>query len=166
MPQLQKISPCLWFDGQAEEAAEFYVSVFPDSAIDRIMRWGQDGVGDHGQPDGKVLLVSFRLAGQSFSALNGGPQFHFTEAVSLMVGCESEQEVDYYWERLGPDGGGEAGDCGWLKDRFGLSWQIAPLELLDMYHSGDVPAAERAMKAMMTMQKLDLPALRKAYRGA
>ena len=158
---MQKISPCLWFDREAEEAARFYVSIFQDSGIDAVSRYGKEGFEIHGQPEGSVMTVAFHLAGQTFTALNGGPQFKFTEAISLCVNCDTQQEVDDMWEKLTE--GGEAGPCGWLKDKYGVSWQVVPRVLYDMMLDPDPEKAERVMKAILQMQKLDIQALREAY---
>ena len=165
MANLQKISPCLWFDNQAEEAARYYVSIFKNSSVGAITHYGKEGHDIHGQPEGRVLTVAFVLDGVEFLALNGGPQFKFNEAVSLVVYCDSQQEVDYFWDRLGAGGDPGAQQCGWLKDRYGLSWQIVPTEVMDMWKSGVSVKSERAMKAMMQMKKLDIAALQKAYDG-
>ena len=165
MASLQRIQPCLWFDGRAEEAANFYAGIFPDSRIVKIVRYGREGFEIHRQPAGSVLTVEFELDGQRFTALNGGPLFKFNEAVSLQVLCDTQQEVDHYWERLTADGDPAAQQCGWLKDRFGLSWQVVPrvaLELLDDPASAN---SQRAFGAMMNMKKLDIAALKKAYAG-
>ena len=153
-----RIAPMLWFDGQAEEAANFYVGVFPNSRITRIARCGDSGPG----PKGSVLVASFELDGQPFTALNGGPRFKFTEAISLVVHCRDQREVDLYWDRL-LDGGGQTQACGWLKDRYGLSWQIVPSEVMEMVADDDVGKAERARNAVWQMIKLDLEAIRRAY---
>jgi predicted 3-demethylubiquinone-9 3-methyltransferase (glyoxalase superfamily) len=158
---MQKITPCLWYDGEAEEAASFYVSLFPDSRIDKIVRSPAD---NPSMDKGGVLLVEFTLAGQQYSALNGGPQFPFTEAVSFMIRCEDQAEVDRLWSAI-EGNGGTPSQCGWIKDRWGLSWQIAPQKMLEMLASDDRAAAERAMLAMLEMVKLDLPTLERAYRG-
>ena len=150
----QKITPFLWFDDQAEEAARFYVSLFPDSAV----------IGVTPGPDGKPLVVAFRLAGVAFLALNGGPHFKFTEAISFLVNCQTQDEVDFYWEKLSA-GGGEV-ECGWLKDRFGLSWQIVPTVLHELLGSPDAGKSQRVMKAMLAMKKLDIRALKQAYEGS
>ena len=156
---MTKIAPCLWFDGQAEEAAKFYTGIFPNSSIDKISRSPAD---NPSTPAGAVLTVDFTLDGSRFIALNGGPDFHFSEAISFSIDCEDQAEVDRYWEAL-IDGGGEPSQCGWLKDRFGLSWQVVPRELNEMFESPDREAAKRAMEAMLTMQKLDVAKLREAY---
>jgi predicted 3-demethylubiquinone-9 3-methyltransferase (glyoxalase superfamily) len=165
MASLQKIAPCLWFDHQAEEAARFYVSIFEGSSIGTITRYGKEGFEIHGRPAGSVLTVSFRLAGQEFTALNGGPHFRFSEAISFAVKCDTQPEIDHYWERLGSGGDEKAQQCGWLKDKFGLSWQIVPAAL-DQMLAGGGAAAERVMKALLQMKKLDLAALRQAYEKA
>lgn len=165
MANLQKITPCLWFDTQAEEAAGFYVSIFDNSAIAGVSRYGKEGFEIHGRPEGSAMVVSFRLAGQEFTALNGGPHFKFNEAISFIVECQSQAEVDRYWDRLGEDGDERAQQCGWLKDKYGVSWQIVPSEFIAMMKDRDIGKTERVMKAMLRMKKLDLAALRKAYEG-
>lgn len=165
MAVVQKITPCLWFDDQAEEAARFYVSIFANSSIGAITRYGKEGFEIHGRPAGSVLTVSFRLEGQEFTALNGGPHFKFNEAISLVVRCEDQAEVDRLWARLGEGGDEAAQQCGWLKDRYGLSWQVAPAPLFDMLADPDWRRTERVMKALLQMKKLDLAALRRAYDG-
>jgi predicted 3-demethylubiquinone-9 3-methyltransferase (glyoxalase superfamily) len=162
MAVIQKITPCLWFDNQAEEAAKFYVSIFENSAIGAVTRYGKEGFEVHGRPEGSAMTVSFRLEGQEFTAPNGGPHFKFTEAISLVVRCKTQAEVDRYWERLGDE---RAQQCGWLKDKFGLSWQIVPTALFEMMSDPDKEKSGRAMQAMLQMKKLDLPALRRAYEG-
>jgi predicted 3-demethylubiquinone-9 3-methyltransferase (glyoxalase superfamily) len=158
---MSKIKPCLWFDGVAEEAANFYVSLLPDSRIDRVNRSPAD---NPSTPAGAVLLVEFTLAGQPFQGLNGGPQFPFTEAVSFSVECEDQAEVDRLWDALTADGGKPV-QCGWLKDRFGLSWQIVPKAMGRLMGGSDPAGAKRAMEAMMKMVKLDIAELERAYRG-
>ena len=158
---MTKIAPCLWFDGQAEEAATFYTEIFPNSRIDKISRSPAD---NPSTPAGAVLTVDFSLDGSRFIALNGGPGFHFSEAISFSIDCEDQAEVDRYWDAL-IDGGGEPSQCGWLKDRFGLSWQVVPRQLNEMFESPDREAAKRAMEAMLEMQKLDVAKLREAYEG-
>ena len=160
----QKITPCLWFDGQAEEAAKFYVSVFKNSKIGRIIRYSEVGQEIHGGKPGSVLAIEFELDGQPFSGLNGGPIFKFSEAISFQVPCDTQDEIDYYWTKL-QEGGGSESDCGWLKDRFGLSWQVFPAALLGMLASSDRQKADRAMAAMLKMKKLDLAALQRAFDG-
>ena len=160
-----KIIPCLWFDNQGEEAARFYTSVFPDSRITHVERYPATGQELHGQPAGKVMTVSFELAGQPFTALNGGPHFKFSEAISLQVMCESTEELDHFWRKLGEGGPVEAQQCGWLKDRFGLSWQIIPKRMIEMLADPDKTKSTRAFAAMLQMKKLDLPALERAFNG-
>jgi predicted 3-demethylubiquinone-9 3-methyltransferase (glyoxalase superfamily) len=157
---MPKITPFLWFDTQAEEAAKFYVSIFKNSKILSVARYGEAGPG----PKGSVMTVSFELDGQPFIALNGGPQFHFTEAVSFSVDCKSQKEVDQFWTKLSV--GGEEGPCGWLKDKYGLSWQINPTVLGEMLSDPDRAKASRVMQAMLKMKKIVIEDLQKAYRGA
>ena len=156
---MQKISPCLWFDRNAEDAVRFYTSVFKDSKVVNILRCGDAGP----WPKGTVLMIQFQLAGQDFQALNGGPQFKFTEAISLSVDCESQAEVDELWAKLTVDGG-QPSQCSWLKDKFGVSWQVVPAELGDLLGAGDQAARERVMTAMLQMKKLDIAALRAAQK--
>jgi predicted 3-demethylubiquinone-9 3-methyltransferase (glyoxalase superfamily) len=158
---MTKITPCLWFDGQAEEAAKFYTAIFPNSSIDKVSRSPAD---NPSTPAGAVLTVDFTLDGAKFIGLNGGPDFHFTEAISFSIDCQDQAEVDRYWDAL-TAGGGEESQCGWLKDRFGLSWQVVPRELNEMFESPDREAAKRAMEAMLKMQKLDVATLREAFEG-
>jgi predicted 3-demethylubiquinone-9 3-methyltransferase (glyoxalase superfamily) len=153
----KKITPCLWFDGNAEDAANFYVATFPDSEILGVQRWGEGG---HA-PAGTVLTVSIRLGNLEFTALNGGPEFKFTEAVSFQIDCESQDEVDHYWNSLTADGGEES-YCGWLKDRFGLSWQVIPRRLMELLQNPDADKANRAMQAMLQMRKIDVAKLEEA----
>src|SRR2546423_8168961 len=161
---MQKISPFLWFDTQAVEAAKFYVSVFENSKLGGITHYDDDVAGEIGRPKGSVMTVEFTLDGVEFVALNGGPQFKFTEAVSFSVNCETQDELDYFWEILSADGG-STGPCGWLKDKFGLSWQVSPIILAEMLADKDKAKAERVMKAMMEMDKLDIAELKKACKG-
>jgi predicted 3-demethylubiquinone-9 3-methyltransferase (glyoxalase superfamily) len=158
---MRTIAPCLWFDGQAEEAAEFYTSTFPDSRVDKVVESAAD---NPSTPAGAVLTVEFTLTGRPFVALNGGPDFQFSEAVSFVIDCDDQAEVDRYWDGL-VRGGGSHGPCGWLKDRFGVSWQVVPRELNEMLQSSDRDAARRAMEAMLKMGKLDVEKLREAYEG-
>jgi len=158
---MSKISPCLWFDGQAEEAAKFYTAIFPNSSIDTISRSPAD---NPSTPAGAVLTVDFTLDGAKFIGLNGGPDFRFSEAISFSIDCEDQTEVDRYWDAL-IEGGGEESQCGWLKDRFGLSWQVVPRQLNEMLQSSDIDASKRAMEAMLKMQKLDVAKLREAFEG-
>ena len=158
------IAPCLWFNGEAEEAAKFYVSLFPDSSIDTVSRYGADTRTPVSFPKGTALMVEFTLSGQRFQALNGGPQFRHSEAISLSVSCRDANEVDRYWSALTSHGGAE-GPCGWLKDRFGVSWQIVPEGLGALLSDPDSGRAGRAMQAMLEMKKLDLAAMRAAADG-
>jgi len=153
---MRKISPCLWFDGNAEEAVNHYVSIFQNSKIDKVMRWG-----DIGDNKGKVLAMDFTIEGRPFMALNGGPHFKFSEAVSFCVECKDQAEVDMFWDKLTADGGAPS-QCGWLKDKFGLSWQIVPVRLMQLMHDPDPAKATRVTQAMMQMQKLDVATLEKA----
>ena len=155
----KSITPNLWFDTQAEEAAEYYCSIFPDSRIHRVTRYTAAGP----KPAGTVLTVDFELQGQRFTALNGGPEFKFDEAVSFLIECEDQAEIDRYWERL--TDGGEEGPCGWCKDRYGLSWQVVPAALLELVGDDDPERAQRTMEAMFQMRKLDIAALRAAAEG-
>jgi predicted 3-demethylubiquinone-9 3-methyltransferase (glyoxalase superfamily) len=161
---MSKISPCLWFNDQAEEAAKFYTSIFKNSKIFEISRYTKAGNDVHGRPAGSVMAVSFELDGTRFAALNGGPAFTFTEAISLQIDCKDQQEVDYYWERL-TAGGGKPVQCGWLKDKYGLSWQVVPTALKEMLMDKDTARAARVMDTMLKMVKLDIATLRKAYAG-
>ena len=161
-----RITPCLWFDTQAEEAANLYVSVFPNSRITTAHRYAEAGREIHGRTPGSVMMVAFELDGQTFTALNGGPLFKINEAISFQVGCPTQKDVDYYWERLGEGGDPAARQCGWLKDRFGVSWQIVPDELPSIIGGPDAAGRERAMAALMQMGKLDIAALKRAYSGA
>jgi predicted 3-demethylubiquinone-9 3-methyltransferase (glyoxalase superfamily) len=161
----RKITPCLWFDDRAEEAAEFYTEVFPNSKLGAISRYGEAGRDVHGKAPGTVLTVAFELDGQSFTALNGGPAFQFSEAISFQVSCETQKEVDFYWEKLSEGGDEAAQQCGWLKDRFGVSWQIVPTLLPELVGDPASEKSQRAMKAMMDMKKLDIAALKRAYAG-
>jgi predicted 3-demethylubiquinone-9 3-methyltransferase (glyoxalase superfamily) len=164
MASIHKIAPCLWFDTQAEEAAKLYVSIFEDSGIDHIARYGKEGFEIHGRPEGSVMTVAFRLRGQEFTALNGGPQFKFSEAISFQVYCDNQAEVDHFWSKL-TEGGGSEGPCGWLKDKFGLSWQIVPAKLMDMLKDPDTSKSQRVTKAFLQMKKFDIAALERAYDG-
>jgi predicted 3-demethylubiquinone-9 3-methyltransferase (glyoxalase superfamily) len=157
---MKKINPFLWFDSEAEEAAKFYVGIFKNSKIGRITHYGEDGP----RPKGSLMTVEFTLDRVDFVALNGGPQFKFTEAISFSVNCETQDEIDYFWEKLSTDGG-STGRCGWLKDKFGISWQVNPVFLGDMLADRDVEKANRVMKAMMEMDKIDIAALENAARG-
>ena len=164
MPPIQRIAPCLWFDDQAEEAAEFYSSIFKNSRVVTITRYGEAGHELHGKPAGSVMTVELELDGQAFTALNGGPMFKFNEAISLQVNCETQEEVDYYWEKLTAGGDEAAQQCGWLKDKYGVSWQVVPTVWIEMVN-GPAEKVERAMEAMFKMKKLDIAELQRAYDG-
>lgn len=161
----QKIAPCLWFDDQAEEAAGFYTGIFPNSKIVNISRYGEAGYEIHGKPAGTVLTVAFELDGQSFTALNGGPVFKFNEAISFQINCETQEEVDYYWEKLSAGGDETAQQCGWLKDKYGVSWQVVPSVLIEMLNDADRKKSDRTMGAMLRMKKLDIAELKRAFAG-
>jgi predicted 3-demethylubiquinone-9 3-methyltransferase (glyoxalase superfamily) len=161
---MQKITPFLWFDNQAEEAAKHYASIFKNSKIEKITRYPKEAAEKIGREPGRVMTVEFTLDGVEFVALNAGPQFKFTEAVSFVVMCDTQEEVDYYWEKLTADGG-EPGVCSWLKDKFGLSWQVQPRLLIELLGDPDKAKAERAMNAMMEMTKIDIAALERACKG-
>jgi predicted 3-demethylubiquinone-9 3-methyltransferase (glyoxalase superfamily) len=158
---MKKITPCLWFDDKAEEAAKFYVSLIKNSKMGSITRYGEEGAAASGRPAGTVMTVTFRLNGQEFMALNGGPQFTFSPAVSFVVNCETQQEIDKLWEKLSQ--GGQKEVCGWLKDKYGVSWQIVPAVLGKMLQSKNAEKTERVMKAMLQMTKIDIKALQRAY---
>lgn len=164
MSSSQRMVICLWFDNQAEEAANYYTSIFKDSKIGRIARYGKAGFEVHGRPEGSVMTVEFEVNGMRFTALNGGPLFKFNESVSIEVHCATQAEVDYYWEKLGAGGDPKAQQCGWLKDKYGLSWQIVPEGLVEMVIE-PTEKGQRAMSAMLKMKKLDIAVLRKAYDG-
>ena len=159
----QKITPFLWFDHQAEEAAKFYTSIFKNSKIEATTYYDEESSKAAGRPKGSVLTVDFQVEGQSFMALNGGPVFKFTEAVSFVVNCENQKEVDYFWEKLAA--GGQEIECGWLKDKFGLSWQVVPTVMMEMLKDKDAQKSQRAMAAMLKMKKLDIAELERAYQG-
>ena len=161
---MQKITPFLWFDDQAEEAVNFYTALFKSSKIFRIFHYNEEAAEKTGRPVGSVLTIEFEIEGQKFVALNGGPLFKFDESISFVINCETQEEVDYFWEKLTADGGEESA-CGWLKDKFGLSWQVTPTALIDMLHDKDPEKAERVMKAMLQMQKIEIPKLKAAYGG-
>ena len=165
MPRIHRITPCLWFDDQAQEAAEFYTSIFKNSRIGHISRYGEAGREVHGKAPGTVLTVAFELDGQSFTALNGGPIFKFNEALSLQVNCETQEEVDYYWRRLSEGGNEGAQQCGWLKDKYGVSWQVVPTILVELIADPDPEKSGRAMTAMLQMKKLDIAKLKRAFAG-
>jgi predicted 3-demethylubiquinone-9 3-methyltransferase (glyoxalase superfamily) len=157
----QKITPFLWFDNQAEEAAKFYTSIFKNSKIENVTRYDEEGSKVSGRPKGSAMTVPFQIEGQEFVALNGGPLFKFTEAISFVVNCETQKEVDYYWEKLTT--GGEEVQCGWVKDKFGLSWQVVPTVLTEMLQDRDPQKAQRVMAAMLKMKKIEIADLKKAY---
>jgi predicted 3-demethylubiquinone-9 3-methyltransferase (glyoxalase superfamily) len=162
---MQKITPFLWFDNQAEEAATFYTSIFKDTKILNVTRYGKEGFEIHRRPEGTAMTVSFELFGQAFTALNGGPVFKFNESISFIVSCDSQEEVDYYWEKLSEGGDEKAQQCGWLKDRFGLSWQIVPTALGKLLGDKDPQKSGKVMSAMLQMKKIDIKALHHAYDG-
>jgi predicted 3-demethylubiquinone-9 3-methyltransferase (glyoxalase superfamily) len=165
MAAVQKIRPFLWFDSQAEEAAKYYVSIFKNSKLGKISRYGEAGREQHGRPPGSVMVVEFTLEGQPFIALNGGPHFKFNEAISLYIACKDQAEIDYYWDRLTQGGDPAAQQCGWLKDQYGLSWQVAFEGLEQMLGNPDDPGSQRAFEAMMQMKKLDLAKLEEVKAG-
>jgi len=160
-----KITPCLWFDNQAEEAAKFYTSIFKKSKIGNITRYGKEGYEIHGREAGTVLTVDFEIEGQRFTGLNGGPLFKFNEAISFVVRCKDQKEVDYYWEKLREGGDEKAQQCGWLKDKYDVSWQIVPDVLSELVGDPTSEKSQRAMKAMLQMKKIDIEGLKKAYEG-
>jgi len=164
MARLARIAPCLWFDDQAEEAAKHYCGIFKNSRIVTVTRYGKAGFEVHRRPAGSVMVVAFELEGQPFSALNGGPIFKFNEAVSLQVYCDTQEEIDYYWERLSAGGDPRAQQCGWLKDRYGVSWQVVPSRMQDLVKDGGAKG-DRVMSALLGMKKLDLAALERAAAG-
>ena len=164
MATIQRITPCLWFDGQAEAAANFYTAVFPNSRIGAVSRYGEAGREIHGGQSGAVLTIEFELDGVAFTALNGGPLFKFNEAISLQVNCETQQEIDHYWSRLSEGGEPQAQQCGWLKDRYGVSWQVVPSSMARLMTTG-ADKAERVMSAVLKMKKIDIAALERAYAG-
>jgi predicted 3-demethylubiquinone-9 3-methyltransferase (glyoxalase superfamily) len=161
----RRISPCLWFDDQAEDAAKYYLDIFQNSRITAVTRYGSAGQEEHGRPAGSVMTVDFELDGNAFTALNGGPHFTFNEAVSFQVFCETQQEIDDYWEKLTAGGDPKAQQCGWLKDRFGLSWQVVPTGMEKMLADPESPGARRAMEAMLRMKKIDMAELERAFQG-
>lgn len=165
MPKIQRITPCLWFDDQAEQAAEYYVGIFESSRITSIGRYSEAGQEIHGRPPGSVMIVEFELDGQKFTALNGGPLFQFNEAISLQVACETQDEVDYYWEKLTAGGDEKAQQCGWLEDKFGVSWQVVPTVVPELLADHTSEKSQRAMTALMQMKKPDIEAMKRAYAG-
>lgn len=161
----RQITPCLWFDSQAEEAVRYSTSIFENSRIGKISRYGKEGFEIHGKPEGAVLTVEFELNGQKYTALNGGPHFKFNEAVSFQVYCDTQEELDYYWEKLSKGGDENAQQCGWLKDKYGLSWQVVPVELDELLGDHKSEKSQRAFKAMLQMKKLDIAKIKQAYYG-
>ena len=164
MARIQRIAPCLWFDSEAEEAAKYYCGIFRNSRIVTVTRYGKAGYEVHRRPAGSVMVVAFELEGQPFTALNGGPIFKFNEAISLQVYCDTQEQIDYYWERLSAGGDERAQQCGWLKDRYGVSWQVVPSIMQDLVKDGG-EKGDRVMSALLKMKKLDLAALRRAAAG-
>jgi predicted 3-demethylubiquinone-9 3-methyltransferase (glyoxalase superfamily) len=164
MARIQRIAPCLWFEDQAEEAAKYYCGIFKNSRIVTLTRYGKAGYEVHRRPAGSVMVVAFELEGQPFTALNGGPIFKFNEAISLQVYCDTQEQIDYYWERLSAGGDERARQCGWLKDRYGVSWQVVPSIMQDLVKDGG-EKGDRVMSALLKMKKLDLAALRRAATG-
>jgi predicted 3-demethylubiquinone-9 3-methyltransferase (glyoxalase superfamily) len=162
---MKKITPFLWFDNQAEEAARYYTSIFKNSNIVSITRYGAEGAEASGRPKGTVMTMAFQLDGQEFVALNGGPHFKFTEAISFVVNCESQEEVNYYWEKLSESGDEKAQQCGWLKDKYGVSWQIVPTVLVELLNDPDPEKSQRVMKSILKMKKIDMKTLQRAYEG-
>lgn len=165
MATLQKITPCLWFDDQAEEAAKFYTGIFRNSKIGRVSRYGEAGKEIHRKKPGTAMMVEFVLDGQTFTALNGGPIFKFTEAISFQVSCQDQKEVDYFWAKLTEGGDPKAQQCGWLKDRYGVSWQIVPVILAELVGDPKSEKSQRAMAVMMQMKKIEIAELQRAYAG-
>jgi predicted 3-demethylubiquinone-9 3-methyltransferase (glyoxalase superfamily) len=165
MPNARKLVPCLWFDGQAEEAAKYYTGIFKNSKITNVSRYPEAGQEVHHQPAGKVMVVAFELDGQPFTALNGGPEFKFTEAISFQIMCDTQKEVDHYWSKLTQGGDPQAQQCGWLKDKYGMSWQVVPKVLMEMMQDQDKQKAGRVMEAMLPMKKIDIAELERAYKG-
>jgi predicted 3-demethylubiquinone-9 3-methyltransferase (glyoxalase superfamily) len=159
----QKITPCLWFDNQAEDAAKFYTTIFKNSSIVNTTRYGEAGQEVHGKPPGSVMTVAFVLDGQAFTALNGGPIFKFNEAISFQINCETQEEVNYYWEKLSDGGDEKAQQCGWLKDKYGASWQVVPTVLPQMLNDASAEKSQRVMTEMLQMKKLDIEKLTRAY---
>jgi predicted 3-demethylubiquinone-9 3-methyltransferase (glyoxalase superfamily) len=166
MAGIQKITPFLWFDGQAEEAAKYYVSIFKNAKLGKVSRYGEAGKDVHKRPPGSVMVVEFTIEGQRFLALNGGPHFKFNEAISFYIGCKDQAEIDYYWSKLTQGGDPAAQQCGWLKDKYGLSWQVALERMEELVGDPSDPASQRAMEAMMEMKKIDVSKLKEARAGA
>lgn len=164
--KVQRITPFLWFDQQAEEAARYYTSIFKNAVVLKTTRYGEEGAKASGMPKDAAMTVEFELDGQKFVALNGGPHFKFSEAISFVVNCESQQELDYFWEKLSSDGDARAQQCGWLKDKYGLSWQIVPAELGQLLSDSDPKKAGSVMQALLQMQKIDIDTLKRAHKQA
>ena len=160
---MQKISPCLWFDNNAEEAVNFYTAIFKNAQVGNVTRYGKEGYEIHKKKEGSVMTIDFEIEGQKFLALNGGPIFKFNEAISFQIFCDTQEEIDYYWDKLSEGGDKNAQVCGWLKDKYGVSWQVVPVTLIKMLQDKDSNKTERVMKAMLQMNKLDIDALTKAY---
>ncbi len=160
---MQKISPCLWFDDNAGDAVKFYASIFKNSKVGNVTRYGKEWYEIHKKKEGSVMTIDFEIEGQKFLALNGGPIFKFNEAISFQIYCDTQEEIDYYWEKLTEGGDKNAQVCGWLKDKFGVSWQVVPIAMIKMLQDKDSKKTERVMKAMLQMHKLDIDALTKAY---
>jgi predicted 3-demethylubiquinone-9 3-methyltransferase (glyoxalase superfamily) len=165
MAAVKPITPCLWFDNQAEEAARYYTGIFKNSKIGAISRYGEAGKEVHGQQAGTVMTIEFELNGQPFTALNGGPIFKFNEAISFQIMCQTQEEIDHYWNKLSEGGDKNAQQCGWLKDKYGLSWQVVPTVLAEMMSNPDKEKAGRAMEALLQMKKLDIAELKRAFEG-
>lgn len=165
MATLQKIIPNLWFDRDAEAAAKFYTSIFKDSSIGEATRFGKEGFEIHGMPEGTVMTIEFTIAGQQFVGLNGGPVFKFSEAISFIVHCDTQEEIDYYWSKLGEQGDPKAQQCGWLKDKFGVSWQVVPSVMNKMFKDKDAKKVARVTKVMLQMKKLEIAPLIRAFEG-
>jgi predicted 3-demethylubiquinone-9 3-methyltransferase (glyoxalase superfamily) len=165
MRTVQTISPCLWFDSEAEQAAGFYTGIFKNSRIVTITRYGKFGFETHHRPAGSVMVVAFELDGQEFTALNGGPAFKFNEAISLQVKCETQDDIDYYWEKLSAGGDPKAQQCGWLKDKYGISWQVVPTIMAELFKDENSPGSQRAMESILRMKKLDIAEFKRAYAG-
>ncbi|MNM83385.1 3-demethylubiquinone-9 3-methyltransferase [compost metagenome] len=165
MSSIQRITPCLWFDDQAEQAANFYIGIFPNSRVVTTSHYGEAGREFHGKEPGSVMTVAFELDGVAFTALNGGPVFSFNEAISMQINCETQAQIDHYWDKLSAGGPPEAQQCGWLKDRFGLSWQVVPANLADMVAGSDSEKSQRVMTVLLGMKKLDIQSLERAYAG-
>jgi len=165
MANVQRITPCLWFADEAEAAARLYTGIFPNSRLTTITRYSDVGTEIHRRPPGSVMVVAFELDGHSFTALNGGPVFTFNEAISMQVNCKTQEEIDYFWEKLSAGGDPNAQQCGWLKDRYGVSWQVVPDFMDELFVDAESPGAKRAMAAMLRMKRLDIAALRRAYEG-